>query len=142
MALRAAPARWLWRALAAPGALRVVPPPPRAAASAPALPPARPRCTGTGTGTGGHGPEREGPRRRVLVVRVTSPLAWLRTRFYYLLIRLYFDQEFSVEEFTRGAKQVGDGLGAAVFGSGGEAPGGLLCAFQCLKGAHKKDGDT
>ncbi|NWQ62024.1 MAIP1 protein, partial [Tyrannus savana] len=35
----------------------------------------------------------------------TSPFAWLRTRFYYLLIRLYFDQEFSVEEFTRGAKQ-------------------------------------
>ncbi|KAF1671300.1 MAIP1 protein, partial [Pygoscelis papua] len=35
----------------------------------------------------------------------TSPFAWLRTRFYYLLIRLYFDQEFSIEEFTRGAKQ-------------------------------------
>ncbi|NXU64898.1 MAIP1 protein, partial [Horornis vulcanius] len=35
----------------------------------------------------------------------TSPFAWLRTRFYYLLIRLYFDHEFSIEEFTRGAKQ-------------------------------------
>ncbi|NXC42827.1 MAIP1 protein, partial [Penelope pileata] len=35
----------------------------------------------------------------------TNPVAWLRTRFYYLLIRLYFDPEFSVEEFTRGAKQ-------------------------------------
>ncbi|XP_041573622.1 m-AAA protease-interacting protein 1, mitochondrial isoform X1 [Taeniopygia guttata] len=47
----------------------------------------------------------EGPQRRVMVVRITSPFAWLRTRFYYLLIRLYFDQEFSIEEFTRGAKQ-------------------------------------
>ncbi|NXU56506.1 MAIP1 protein, partial [Turnix velox] len=35
----------------------------------------------------------------------TNPIAWLRTRFYYLLIRLYFDQEFTVDEFTRGAKQ-------------------------------------
>ncbi|NXL32930.1 MAIP1 protein, partial [Glaucidium brasilianum] len=35
----------------------------------------------------------------------TSPFAWLRTRFYYLLIRLYFDPEFRIEEFTRGAKQ-------------------------------------
>uniref|UniRef100_A0A8C9MH46 Matrix AAA peptidase interacting protein 1 n=4 Tax=Passeriformes TaxID=9126 RepID=A0A8C9MH46_SERCA len=47
----------------------------------------------------------EGPQRRVVVVRITSPIAWLRTRFYYLLIRLYFDHEFSIEEFTRGAKQ-------------------------------------
>uniref|UniRef100_U3ILQ2 Matrix AAA peptidase interacting protein 1 n=1 Tax=Anas platyrhynchos platyrhynchos TaxID=8840 RepID=U3ILQ2_ANAPP len=48
---------------------------------------------------------KEGPRRRVVVVRISSPLAWLRSRCYYLLIRLYFDPEFSVEEFTRGAKQ-------------------------------------
>uniref|UniRef100_A0A8B9S2E9 Matrix AAA peptidase interacting protein 1 n=2 Tax=Palaeognathae TaxID=8783 RepID=A0A8B9S2E9_APTOW len=43
--------------------------------------------------------------RKVVVVRITSPVMWLRTRFYYLLIRLYFDQDFSIEEFTRGAKQ-------------------------------------
>uniref|UniRef100_A0A493TNS4 Matrix AAA peptidase interacting protein 1 n=1 Tax=Anas platyrhynchos platyrhynchos TaxID=8840 RepID=A0A493TNS4_ANAPP len=55
--------------------------------------------------TQGREPEAEGPRRRVVVVRISSPLAWLRSRCYYLLIRLYFDPEFSVEEFTRGAKQ-------------------------------------
>ncbi|XP_054237140.1 m-AAA protease-interacting protein 1, mitochondrial [Indicator indicator] len=55
--------------------------------------------------TAGQGPQAEGPQRRVVVVRITSPFVWLRTRFYYLLIRLYFDQEFSIEEFTLGAKQ-------------------------------------
>ncbi|KGL79503.1 hypothetical protein N309_03549, partial [Tinamus guttatus] len=36
---------------------------------------------------------------------ITSPALWLRSCFCYLLIRLYFDPDFSVEEFTRGAKQ-------------------------------------
>ncbi|XP_075368307.1 m-AAA protease-interacting protein 1, mitochondrial isoform X2 [Mycteria americana] len=106
MALRAAPGRgcWLARALAAPGAARVPPPP--AAASALPLARVRPlRPAARFASTAGQGPEAEGPQRRVVVVRITSPFAWLRTRFYYLLIRLYFDQEFSIEEFTRGAKQ-------------------------------------
>ncbi|KAL8183693.1 UNVERIFIED_CONTAM: m-AAA protease-interacting protein 1, mitochondrial [Gekko kuhli] len=30
---------------------------------------------------------------------------WLRTRLYFFLIRAYFDQEFSIHEFTQGAKQ-------------------------------------
>ncbi|KAM6200574.1 m-AAA protease-interacting protein 1, mitochondrial [Sarcoramphus papa] len=107
MALRAAPGRgrWLARALAAPAAARV-PPPPAAAASALPLSGLRPlRPAARFASTAGQGPEAEGPQRRVVVVRITSPFAWLRTRFYYLLIRLYFDQEFSIEEFTRGAKQ-------------------------------------
>ncbi|XP_074728898.1 m-AAA protease-interacting protein 1, mitochondrial isoform X3 [Strix uralensis] len=109
MALRGAPARcrWLARALAAPGAARV-PPPPLLPAAASALPLAglRPlRPAARFASTAGQGPEAEGPQRRVVVVRITSPFAWLRTRFYYLLIRLYFDPEFRIEEFTRGAKQ-------------------------------------
>lgn len=115
MALRgvAGPSRWLGRALAAPGAARA---PPVASAVSALVPawnwvrrPAGPRPLGSAArfaSTQGRGPEAEGPRRRVVVVRITSPLAWLRTRCYYLLIRLYFDPEFSVEEFTRGAKQV------------------------------------
>ncbi|XP_075009690.1 m-AAA protease-interacting protein 1, mitochondrial isoform X3 [Calonectris borealis] len=105
MALRAAPSRgrWLARALAAPGAARV---PPLSAASARPLAGLRPLPPAARfASTAGQGPEAEGPQRRVVVVRITSPFAWLRTRFYYLLIRLYFDQEFSIEEFTRGAKQ-------------------------------------
>ncbi|KAM6332566.1 m-AAA protease-interacting protein 1, mitochondrial isoform 1-T1 [Podargus strigoides] len=110
MALRAALSRgcWMGRALAATGVARVTPPPPPLPAAAWALPLAglRPlRPAARFASTGGQGPEAEGPQRRVVVVRITSPFAWLRTRFYYLLIRLYFDQEFSIEEFTRGAKQ-------------------------------------
>ncbi|KAM9380723.1 m-AAA protease-interacting protein 1, mitochondrial [Phaethornis superciliosus] len=111
MALRAAAARCcrLTRALAGPGASRV-PLPPSAAASAPSAPPLFgssrfPPSARFASSGGGQGAEPEGPQRRVVVVRITSPFAWLRTRFYYLLIRLYFDQEFSIEEFTRGAKQ-------------------------------------
>lgn len=113
MALRGAagPGRWLGRALAAPGTARA--PPLAAAAPAPAWSwvrrPAGPRPLGPAArfaSTQGREPEAEGPRRRVVVVRISSPLAWLRSRCYYLLIRLYFDPEFSVEEFTRGAKQV------------------------------------
>lgn len=110
MALRGAagPGRWLGRAFAASGTARA--PPVTAAAPAPVpvwswvrrpLGPAARFAS-----TQGRGPEAEGPRRRVVVVRISSPLAWLRSRCYYLLIRLYFDPEFSVEEFTRGAKQV------------------------------------
>lgn len=106
MALRAAPrrARWLAGALLAPGAARAAPlaacvPAPPLPGPLSALPPARFASSGP------QGPEGEGPQRRVVVVRITNPLAWLRTRFYYLLIRLYFDSEFSIEEFTRGAKQ-------------------------------------
>ncbi|KAM9548297.1 m-AAA protease-interacting protein 1, mitochondrial [Guaruba guarouba] len=106
MALRAAAGRCrcLARALAAPSLARVPPgppPPPPPAAAALGQLGARARFASTA----GQGSEGEGPQRRVVVVRITSPFAWLRTRFYYLLIRLYFDQEFSIEEFTRGAKQ-------------------------------------
>ncbi|XP_062354362.1 m-AAA protease-interacting protein 1, mitochondrial [Cinclus cinclus] len=101
MALRcAAPSRVRWLARALAGSARLLPP----AAAPPGLARARPPqlsarfASSAGSGT-------EGPQRRVVVVRIASPFAWLRTRFYYLLIRLYFDQEFSVEEFTRGAKQ-------------------------------------
>ncbi|XP_060637843.2 m-AAA protease-interacting protein 1, mitochondrial [Anolis sagrei] len=44
-------------------------------------------------------------KRAVVVVGVPNPLMWLRTRLYFFLIRAYFDQEFSIREFTEGAKQ-------------------------------------
>lgn len=117
MALRAAPrrARWLAGALLAPGAARAAPLAVRVPAPSPPCPlPALPAVRFASSGT--QGTEGEGPQRRVVVVRITNPLAWLRTRFYYLLIRLYFDSEFSIEEFTRGAKQVRPGAPAG--GSG------------------------
>ncbi|CAL8378102.1 unnamed protein product [Gadus morhua 'NCC'] len=45
------------------------------------------------------------PHQKVMVLGIPNPLIWVRTRFYYLLIRAYFDKEFRIEEFTEGAKQ-------------------------------------
>uniref|UniRef100_A0A8C2TSX2 Uncharacterized protein n=1 Tax=Coturnix japonica TaxID=93934 RepID=A0A8C2TSX2_COTJA len=52
------------------------------------------------------GPQGDGPQRRVVVVRITNPLRGFAPASTTCLIRLYFDSEFSIEEFTRGAKQV------------------------------------
>uniref|UniRef100_A0A8C5QNP6 M-AAA protease-interacting protein 1, mitochondrial n=1 Tax=Leptobrachium leishanense TaxID=445787 RepID=A0A8C5QNP6_9ANUR len=46
-----------------------------------------------------------GTQQQVLVVGVPNPIIWFRTRIYFFLIRAYFDQEFTVTEFTEGAKQ-------------------------------------
>ncbi|XP_029461894.1 m-AAA protease-interacting protein 1, mitochondrial [Rhinatrema bivittatum] len=45
------------------------------------------------------------PSRKMVVVGIPNPFIWCRTRIYYFLIRAYFDREFSIEEFTEGAKQ-------------------------------------
>lgn len=44
---------------------------------------------------------------RTFVMAVQNPFRWLRSRFYFFLIRAYIDKEFTVTEFTEGAKQVG-----------------------------------
>lgn len=43
---------------------------------------------------------------KVVVVGIPNPFIWFRTRIYFFLIRTYFDKEFSIEEFSEGAKQV------------------------------------
>ncbi|XP_038644978.1 m-AAA protease-interacting protein 1, mitochondrial isoform X2 [Scyliorhinus canicula] len=51
--------------------------------------------------------ERE-PRQRgkkVVVVGIPNPFTWARTRMYFFLIRAYFDQDFTFDEFSAGAKQ-------------------------------------
>ncbi|KAM4626804.1 m-AAA protease-interacting protein 1, mitochondrial [Discoglossus pictus] len=45
-----------------------------------------------------------GPRK-VVVLGIPNPLIWFRSRIYFFLIRAYFDRDFSIEEFTEGAKQ-------------------------------------
>ncbi|XP_075036200.1 m-AAA protease-interacting protein 1, mitochondrial [Mixophyes fleayi] len=42
---------------------------------------------------------------KMVVVGVPNPIVWFRTRIYFFLIRAYFDRDFSIEEFTEGAKQ-------------------------------------
>ncbi|KAB5576730.1 hypothetical protein PHYPO_G00201780 [Pangasianodon hypophthalmus] len=51
--------------------------------------------------------DREGRRetRKVVVVGIPNPFIWFRTKFCFFLIRAYFDKDFSIEEFTEGAKQ-------------------------------------
>ncbi|AWP12713.1 putative scavenger receptor cysteine-rich type 1 protein M130-like isoform 2 [Scophthalmus maximus] len=43
--------------------------------------------------------------KKVVVLGIPNPFIWFRTRIYYFLIRVYFDKEFSIEEFSEGAKQ-------------------------------------
>lgn len=52
--------------------------------------------------------DRDGLKQnqKVVIVGIPNPFIWLRTRIYYFLIKTYFDKEFSIEEFTEGAKQV------------------------------------
>ncbi|XP_060909925.1 m-AAA protease-interacting protein 1, mitochondrial [Labrus mixtus] len=45
------------------------------------------------------------PVQKVMVVGITNPFIWFRTRIYCFLIRAYFDREFRIEDFTEGAKQ-------------------------------------
>ncbi|XP_074071480.1 m-AAA protease-interacting protein 1, mitochondrial [Macrotis lagotis] len=45
------------------------------------------------------------PQARVLYLGLFNPAVWLRTRVYAFLIWAYFDQEFSIAEFSEGAKQ-------------------------------------
>lgn len=44
--------------------------------------------------------------QKVVVFGLPNPFIWFRTRIYYFLIRAYFDNEFNIEEFADGAKQV------------------------------------
>ncbi|KAM4836348.1 m-AAA protease-interacting protein 1, mitochondrial isoform 2-T2 [Thomomys bottae] len=95
--------RCAW-ALAAP-----VPPAPRPRRpllSTPALPaalaafPARPsRSYST--------EEQPQPRQKtkIIVLGFSSPINWVRTRIYAFLIWAYFDREFTIAEFSLGAKQ-------------------------------------
>ncbi|XP_066477919.1 m-AAA protease-interacting protein 1, mitochondrial [Tiliqua scincoides] len=86
---------------------RVGPAPLAAAAPpSPRPPPPLPRRPWTPARSYSSDAERGGRRKRtVVVVGVPNPLMWLRTRLYFFLIRAYFDQEFSIHEFTQGAKQ-------------------------------------
>ncbi|XP_007933507.1 m-AAA protease-interacting protein 1, mitochondrial [Orycteropus afer afer] len=51
--------------------------------------------------------EQPQPRQKtkMIILGVSNPINWVRTRIYAFLIWAYFDQEFSIAEFTEGAKQ-------------------------------------
>ncbi|XP_028291746.1 m-AAA protease-interacting protein 1, mitochondrial [Gouania willdenowi] len=68
-------------------------------------------------------------KQKVVVVNIPHPLMWVRTQFYYFLIRTYFDKEFSIEEFTEGAKQAFSHVSRLL----------SQCQFEALEGLVAKD---
>ncbi|XP_072252627.1 m-AAA protease-interacting protein 1, mitochondrial [Leuresthes tenuis] len=68
-------------------------------------------------------------KQKVVVVGITNPFIWFRTRIYYFLIRTYFDKEFSIEEFTEGAKQAFSHVSRLL----------SQCEFEALEGLVAKD---
>ncbi|KAK1797668.1 hypothetical protein P4O66_008039 [Electrophorus voltai] len=72
----------------------------------------------------------EGNRhQKVVVLGIPNPFIWFRTRIYYFLIRTYFDREFSIEEFTDGAKQAFSHVSRLL----------SQCQFGALEGLVAKD---
>uniref|UniRef100_A0A3Q3M156 Matrix AAA peptidase interacting protein 1 n=1 Tax=Mastacembelus armatus TaxID=205130 RepID=A0A3Q3M156_9TELE len=69
------------------------------------------------------------PNQKVVVVGIPNPVIWFRTRIYYFLIRAYFDKEFSMEEFTEGAKQAFCHVSTLL----------SRCQFEALEGLVAKD---
>ncbi|XP_076854509.1 m-AAA protease-interacting protein 1, mitochondrial [Brachyhypopomus gauderio] len=74
--------------------------------------------------------DREGHKHQNFVVfDIPTPLIWIRNRIYYFLIRTYFDKEFSIEEFTDGAKQAFSHVSQLL----------SQCQFEALEGLVAKD---
>ncbi|XP_003133619.1 m-AAA protease-interacting protein 1, mitochondrial [Sus scrofa] len=44
-------------------------------------------------------------KTKMIILGFPNPINWVRTRIYSFLIWAYFDQEFSIAEFSEGAKQ-------------------------------------
>ncbi|XP_016076685.1 PREDICTED: uncharacterized protein C2orf47 homolog, mitochondrial isoform X2 [Miniopterus natalensis] len=86
-------------ALPAWGARRPLLSPPGLSAALPAFPAGPRRSYST----------EEQPQQRqktkMLVLGVSNPINWIRTRIYAFLIWAYFDKEFSIAEFSEAAKQ-------------------------------------
>lgn len=91
-------------------------PPAPWAAALPARDPRRPLLSPAALPALPAGPRRslcteEQPQQRqktkMLILGVSNPVNWVRTRILAFLIWAYFDKEFSIKEFSQGAKQVG-----------------------------------
>ncbi|XP_075386544.1 m-AAA protease-interacting protein 1, mitochondrial isoform X2 [Tenrec ecaudatus] len=85
------------RALPARGPGRCLLRPPRSLAALASVPARSPRGYST----------QEPPRQKtkMVILGVSNPINWVRIRMYAFLIWAYFDRDFSIAEFTEGAKQ-------------------------------------
>lgn len=68
-------------------------------------------------------------KQKMVVVGIPNPFIWFRTRIYYFLIRAYFDKEFTIDEFTEGAKQAFCHVSRLL----------SQCQFEALEGLVAKD---
>lgn len=75
------------------------------------------------------GGQNQNQNQKVVVVGIPNPFIWFRTRIYYFLIKAYFDKEFSIEEFTEGAKQAFSHVSRLL----------SQCQFEALEGLVAKD---
>ncbi|CAK7306671.1 m-AAA protease-interacting protein 1, mitochondrial [Vulpes lagopus] len=50
-------------------------------------------------------PPQPRQKTKMIILGFSNPINWVRTRIYAFLIWAYFDQEFSIAEFSEGAKQ-------------------------------------
>ncbi|XP_072296272.1 m-AAA protease-interacting protein 1, mitochondrial [Eucyclogobius newberryi] len=73
--------------------------------------------------------EPQKQRQKVVVVGIPNPFIWFRTKIYYFLIRSYFDKDFTIEEFTEGAKQAFAHVSRLL----------SQCQFEALEGLVAKD---
>ncbi|XP_029981121.1 m-AAA protease-interacting protein 1, mitochondrial [Sphaeramia orbicularis] len=73
--------------------------------------------------------DQQKQKQNVVVVGIPNPFIWFRTRIYYFLIRAYFDKEFTIEEFTEGAKQAFSHVSRLL----------SRCQFEALEGLVAKD---
>lgn len=74
--------------------------------SSPRLPAAlaaNPVCPRRGYSTEEQPQQRQ--KTKVIILGFSNPINWVRTRIYSFLIWAYFDKEFSIGEFSEGAKQ-------------------------------------
>ncbi|XP_066202194.1 m-AAA protease-interacting protein 1, mitochondrial [Saccopteryx leptura] len=92
---------WASAALALParGPRRLLLSPPAPSVSLPAAP----GCPRRGYSTEEQPPQRQ--KTKMFVLGFSNPINWIRTRIYAFLIWAYFDREFSIAEFSEGAKQ-------------------------------------
>ncbi|XP_055967739.1 m-AAA protease-interacting protein 1, mitochondrial [Sorex fumeus] len=72
-------------------------------AGLPAVLPAHPACPRRSYSTEEQPPQRQ--KTKMIILGFSNPINWVRTRIYAFLIWAYFDQEFSIAEFSEGAKQ-------------------------------------
>ncbi|XP_004601317.1 m-AAA protease-interacting protein 1, mitochondrial [Sorex araneus] len=72
-------------------------------AGLPAVVPAHPACPRRSYSTEEQPPQRQ--KTKMIILGFSNPINWVRTRIYAFLIWAYFDQEFSIAEFSEGAKQ-------------------------------------